>query len=932
MAKGINNESLDDLLVILNDVDETQKSKIIEYMNDPTFLTNLTSNDERLDFAEFLESIEVDKDKITSINDILQGSADPTTLVLELIEELEKSDVLGIEDILDSDESDDLEDVDGFEDVAFLDENKDVNKDEDQSELLEDESDDEFMLGLNLDDESELDGINDESEEVNIFDLDDEDDEDSELDNNELEAEDEDSIFNLDDDIDIDSNDDKSEETDIDTEEVDNLFSLDEDLDGVGDDEVDDTLNLDENDKSNESFNLDESSDEIDDIFKLDDESEVDESDIEVDEIDDPINLDDESIDDVSSVDDFDLEKDINNSAEIDEEILVAEDDGDKLFNFNNTNEESNSVDLDSLGFDDELDSSDLFSIGEEEQKIINDNSKELENDGDIVSINSEDEYEVPTSDPSELDDFEFEFEDPLIDPSSKELVQAEDVVFGDNIGSLESDDDGLGYGLDDEDDNDNDGLDYDLDDEEEEDEFGDDEVPEPNTGEDEENDDYYLDNYEDEAPKKKLPIKNLAIAVAAIVGVGAGGFIIYDNLMGDDFDDYQSGINIKDSIKQDDKPKVESKPKAPKETKPVEKVESQFDKDLDNLSVDEFINKSEPVKVDTVSQEKLKELDKLKSLYDEIQEKISKIEKENRELKTALKESISNNEQLIKEVNKIKIQIEDDNIQENITKKLDEDRSYHKETMMKLLGVTKSLKGEIEDLKVNKVDKSELLDVVELIDLSFDEIDEIKDGINEFNKKQDETGKDNPFGHKIEIKKPILLKFPEAEVEKAKKELNIKGAKPEIINSKKIKLIDEPKPKKPTVLDRGYAEKNVNKKQSIENRELRRKTASELLRERFEKRNQVIVEYNKQQEEKTVQRTKKPVGKVNVSSVDYSKFNYVLIGTIEGVIYLRNNIGSIDNYRVNDILPGYGQIQKINEDGSVITNKGNFKFKQSGK
>ena len=732
---------------------------------------------------------------------------------------------------------------------------------------------------------------------------------------------------------------------------MDNLFSLDEDLDGLGDDEVDDPLNLDESDESNESFNLDELSDEVDDTFKLDDE---------IDEVDDQINLDDESIDDVSLVDDFDLAEDINNSAEIDEEILVAEDDGDQLFNFNNTNEESNSVDLDSLGFDDELDSSDLFSTGEEEQKLINDNSKELENDEDIVSIKNEDEYEVPTSDPSELDDFEFEFEDPLVDPNSKELVQAEDVVFGDNIGSLESDDDDLDYDLGDEDNNDNDGLGYSLDDEdnndnddfgyglddEEDNEFGDD-----NDDDDDDDDDNDDDNDNDDdddngdEPKKKLPIKNLAIAVAAIVGAGAGGFIIYDNLMGDDFDDfddYQSGIDIKDSVKRDDKPKVESKPKtetkpkAPKETKPVEKVESQFDKDLDNLSVDEFIDKSEPViepvKIDTVSQEKLKELDKLKSLYDEIQDKISKIEKENRELKTALKESISNNEQLIKEVNKIKIQIEDDNIQENITKKLDEDRSYHKETMLKLLGVTKNLKGEIEDLKVNKVDKSELLDVVELIDLSFTEIDEIKDGINEFNKKQDETGKDNPFGHKIEIKKQILLKFPEVEVEKAKKELNIKDAKPEIINSKKIKPIEKPEPKKPTVLDRSYAEKNVNKKQSINNRELRRKTASELLRERFEKRNQVIVEYNKQQEEKTAQRTKKPVGKVNVSSVDYSKFNYILIGTIEGVIYLRNNIGSIDNYRVNDILPGYGQIQKINEDGSVITNQGNFKFKQSGK
>ena len=65
----------------------------------------------------------------------------------------------------------------------------------------------------------------------------------------------------------------------------------------------------------------------------------------------------------------------------------------------------------------------------------------------------------------------------------------------------------------------------------------------------------------------------------------------------------------------------------------------------------------------------------------------------------------------------------------------------------------------------------------------------------------------------------------------------------------------------------------------------------------------------------------------VKIDSVNFSKYKYTLSGTIEGSIYLKNNTGSIKDYNVGDVLPGFGEIYKIYEDGSIYTSKGNFSF-----
>lgn len=51
-------------------------------------------------------------------------------------------------------------------------------------------------------------------------------------------------------------------------------------------------------------------------------------------------------------------------------------------------------------------------------------------------------------------------------------------------------------------------------------------------------------------------------------------------------------------------------------------------------------------------------------------------------------------------------------------------------------------------------------------------------------------------------------------------------------------------------------------------------------------------------------------------------KYKYGFVGMIEGTIYLKNQSGVPKDYKVGDVLPGYGEVLKINENGSVETEK----------
>lgn len=58
-------------------------------------------------------------------------------------------------------------------------------------------------------------------------------------------------------------------------------------------------------------------------------------------------------------------------------------------------------------------------------------------------------------------------------------------------------------------------------------------------------------------------------------------------------------------------------------------------------------------------------------------------------------------------------------------------------------------------------------------------------------------------------------------------------------------------------------------------------------------------------------------------------KYKYSFVGMIEGVIYLKNQSGDIKDFKVGDVLPGYGEVLKINDNGSIETEKlGTTSFK----
>jgi hypothetical protein len=57
-------------------------------------------------------------------------------------------------------------------------------------------------------------------------------------------------------------------------------------------------------------------------------------------------------------------------------------------------------------------------------------------------------------------------------------------------------------------------------------------------------------------------------------------------------------------------------------------------------------------------------------------------------------------------------------------------------------------------------------------------------------------------------------------------------------------------------------------------------------------------------------------------------KYKYTFVGMIEGVIYLKSDAG-LKDFKVGDVLPGYGEVLKINDNGSVETEKlGTVSFK----
>ena len=224
-----------------------------------------------------------------------------------------------------------------------------------------------------------------------------------------------------------------------------------------------------------------------------------------------------------------------------------------------------------------------------------------------------------------------------------------------------------------------------------------------------------------------------------------------------------------------------------------------------------------------------------------------------------------------------------------SLKKQVAADKDFSKETMIKFLAISKKLKEEVSNLKGSQVNKDE-------IDSKLNEINELSKQVQLLNTKV--------------ANNEVMTKL--ANLEKN-------------INDKKLQDVE-------TKLQKTEkAQTNSSNKQ---------RSVLELLEEKNKEkaleRNTVVVDEDDEDlkvplsvtiEEDSEESPKPVVKKQTVKKK--TNHEYFFIGTIEGVVYLKSASGSISEYRVNEQLPGYGEILKIYKDGSIETENGNVKFKE---
>lgn len=397
---------------------------------------------------------------------------------------------------------------------------------------------------------------------------------------------------------------------------------------------------------------------------------------------------------------------------------------------------------------------------------------------------------------------------------------------------------------------------------------------------------------------------KNAASKVKIILGLVVVALISIGGLL---------GFNILNKYADED-PVEEVEEVTPK--KQENKVKKEIEEDRltssDIAEIDDISSKSTPTRKNIVEETKpeikIKEekfsernstsneetirlnnqLESLIGKMSSISEKVSTVESENNRLRR-LVEELKNANRNNSNSNFENFKLEFSNVKSEITllkEQVSNDKSFNKETMIKFLQIFKKLKEEINTLKSQQVDKS-------IIEEKLAQIDDLNKQFESLNTKV--------------ANNEVINKINNLE-----KELNIK----------KLKEVEQQVYKNNQQL-----EKTVNKKKSV----------LELLEEKNKEKdmesNSIIVEEDEELKvplSVTIEDEgdyEKPVVKKQVVKKKV-KHTYKFIGTIEGVIYLKNSSGTIAEYRINDHLPGYGEILKIYKDGTIETEEGPVNFK----
>jgi hypothetical protein len=410
-----------------------------------------------------------------------------------------------------------------------------------------------------------------------------------------------------------------------------------------------------------------------------------------------------------------------------------------------------------------------------------------------------------------------------------------------------------------------------------------------------------------DSEPKEKKatsPVFKYTILALAVALIGGAGFIGYTKF----FPTYEEDEETPAQQAAAPVQKQKEVKQAPKVEKPKKEVTASDDlSDLDTLANDQPVAKQKVVVPEAVSvpvsapvnnnfnSDQSKDYEKLQNQFAQVIGSVSKMSNEIESLK-------SENQRMQGLLNKVKSEGNNADFENfqldfsglktevgNLKKQVTADKDFSKETMIKFLTISKKLKEEVSNLKNSQVNKGE-------IDAKLNEINELSKQVELLNTKV----ANNEVMSKIATLEKNLNDKKLLEVES---KVN-KTEKAQTSSSNKQKSVLE-------LLEEKNKEKSMEKNTVVVDED------DEDLKVPLS----VTIEEDSEESPKPVVKKQTVKKKTN--------HEYFFIGTIEGVVYLKSASGSISEYRVNEQLPGYGEILKIYKDGSIETENGNVKFKE---
>lgn len=628
-----------------------------------------------------------------------------------------------------------------------------------------------------------------------------------------------------------------------------------------------------ENDSLVEIDSFDKIEEVKDDEFNFNDENEVKTSD----------DIVFEEFEEVST-DDFNFEE--NN-----EETIVSKNDDMVLEEFEEIVEENINVETTDFDFEDltstaeltnDSDDFDLTNV-EEESNLNNNNYEDFKEEGmsnkEDVFESGDDDFDFDTNETDTSNKESFKFEENNTEDFDYEFggqeKNSKDEDFEFETVSADSDDFNTTYNF-------NEDEPEKFEEQESDESVEEDHTPRVLKNTDTENEE--LDNTE--TPKNKIKII-LGLVVVALLAVGG---VLGFNILS------KSSVEVEDI--EETQNEIEQKPEknVKKEVKKHTAVDMNELEDLteEPAKIPEKIIKpvEEPLKVETKTVD-IEEYNKVNGQLERLIGNISNLSGE----VSNMKEENKRLNRLVEEMKKANqgngnfenFQLDFSNVKSEINtlkKQVYTDKSFNKDTMIKFLKISKKLREEINGLKTQQVDKSEL-------DSKFSELEKLTKDIETLNSKVSNN--------------EVLTKLATLEKD---------------INARKLDEVQEQVTR-------------TNKK--IENTVNKKKSVLELLEEKNQEKelesNTVVVEEEEDlkvplsvtiedESEYEAPVVKKQVVQKKVKNI------YKFIGTIEGIVYLKNSAGSISEYRVNDQLPGYGEILKIYKDGTIETDNGPLNFK----